>query len=259
MRLKLAGVEECLQNMLKGGRLEVPEAPGRDVQIWPIRDLPPKKGLSSREGQARLLHDLASIELQAMELGLRTLQEFPEAPEKFRQELAQVTYEESRHLKLCIDGLDSLGLPWGSFPTHIGLWQSVAAEDSLLDRILIVHRYLEGSGLDASDTLLRRLSGIPAGAALSAVEVIRREEVGHVQFGSRWYHQLVREAGLSPQDDFKPRLDRLFKRIPRRLEPIQPQLRAAAGFLPEEIEALEEFRERWLAKDKPIHAHAAVN
>src|SRR4051812_47649817 len=181
VRCKLEQVDACLERLLRGSTITVPSEPGRDVQIRPIRELPPKKGLSFREGQARLLHDLASIELQAMELGLRTLAEFPEAPKAFREELAQVTFEESRHLRLCLEGMLELEMPWGSFPTHLGLWQSVSADDSLLDRILIVHRYLEGSGLDASDTLLRRLSGVKGSVAVRAVEVIRREEVGHVQ------------------------------------------------------------------------------
>ncbi|MBX3022284.1 MAG: DUF455 family protein [Bdellovibrionales bacterium] len=257
VRLKLKHVDSCLEELLRGRTLQIPFAPGRDVQILPIRELPPKKGLASREGQARLLHDLASIELQAMELGLRTLSEFPNAPPAFRQQLAEVTAEESRHLRLCLEGLDALEYPWGSFPAHIGLWQSVAAEDSLIDRVLIVHRYLEGSGLDASDTLLRRLAGVRgANAAMRAVEVIRREEVKHVQFGSRWYHQMVRDEGLDAADDFAPRLDRLFHRIPRRLEPIQKDLRQSAGFTDHEVEALEAFRQRWLRKEAPIHAHA---
>jgi uncharacterized ferritin-like protein (DUF455 family) len=250
---KLAHIESCLQDLLQGSDETVPFEPGRDVQILPIRELPPKKGLSSREGQARLLHDLASIELQAMELGLRTLAEFPEAPRAFREELAQVTFEESRHLRLCLEGLEDLGLPWGSFPTHIGLWQSVAPEDSLLDRILIVHRYLEGSGLDASDKLMRRLDGVQAKEAMRAVKVIRDEEVGHVLFGSRWYHALVREQRLDSAVDFQSRLERLFNRIPRRLEPIQRELRKSAGFSDDEIAALENFRQRWLNKSERVH------
>ncbi len=224
----------------------VPEVPGRDVQILPIRDLPPKKGLSSREGQARMLHDLASIELQAMELGLRTLIEFPDAPAEFRQELIALTADEGRHLRLCLDGLEELGLPWGSFPTHLGLWQAVSAKDSLLDRIVIVHRYLEGSGLDASDTLLRRLEGVPAAAVRECVRVIRQDEMGHVIFGSRWYRRIAEMEGLDADQDFAPRLRRLFSRIPRRLEPISRATRLEAGFREHEIQALEELRQLWL-------------
>lgn len=243
---KLDFLEAHLHSLLASGRAEVPCEPGRDVQILPIRELPPKKGLSSREGQARLVHDLASIELQAMELGVRTLIEFRDAPRAFREELAEVTLDEGRHLRLCLESLNELGFPWGSFATHNGLWQCVSREDTLLDRIVIVHRYLEGSGLDASETILRRLVGVNAREALRAVEVIGHDEVGHVQFGSRWYHRLVKEARLSPTDDFQMRLEKLFSRIPRRLEPINRELRLRAGFLESEIATLREMQSRLL-------------
>lgn len=255
VRSKLKKLDSCLRHLLSGAStIQVPDTPGRDLVILPIRDLPPKKGLSTTSGQARMLHDLASIELQAMELGLRTLAEFPEAPRKFSEELAAITADEGRHLELCLNGLDDLGFPWGSFPTHIGLWQAVSEEDSLLDRIVIVHRYLEGSGLDASDTLLRRLSGVAsAQSVLKVVQVIRAEEAGHVEFGSRWYHQLARAERLDPEVDFEQRLKSLFCRIPRRLEPISRSTRLSVGFLPGEIEALEKLRELWLNPNEKIH------
>jgi uncharacterized ferritin-like protein (DUF455 family) len=241
---RLAHLEETLHDLLRGELLEVPGTPGRDVQILPIRELPAKKGLSTREGQARLLHDLASIELQAMELGLRTLAEFPDAPRAFREQLAEVTREEGKHLQLCLEGLEALGLPWGSYPTHVALWQATLPEDSLLDRIVMVHRYLEGSGLDASNTLLRRLGGVRAPETLRAVAVIGRDELKHVAFGSRWYHELVHTTGRSAEEDFPERLGRLHARVPRRLEPIQTDLRLQVGFTAHELQCLEDLRRR---------------
>jgi len=219
------------------------------VQIWPIRDLPPKKGFASPEGQARLLHDLASIELQAMELCVRTLAEFPDAPREFREQLAVVARDEGRHFELCLNALDELGQPWGSFPTHLGLWQAVSAGDSLLDRIVIVHRYLEGSGLDASDTLLRRLDGVPKSVTKDVVAVIRRDETGHVIFGSEWYRRVAVSEGLDPDSDFGPRLLRLFHRIPRRLEPICRRTRLEAGFTDGEVDVLENLKTLWQNKE----------
>jgi uncharacterized ferritin-like protein (DUF455 family) len=248
-RAKLRNLPEVLARLLSGGGEVIPVSPGRDVQIWPIRELPNKKGLASLEGQARLLHDLASIELQAMELCVRTLSEFSAAPAEFRAEVAGIAADEGRHFELCRNALDELAMPWGSFPTHIGLWQSVSCEDSLLDRIVIVHRYLEGSGLDASDTLLRRLDGVADKRARNVVKVIREEEMGHVQFGSRWYVNICRLEGLDPSLDFGPRLQKLIHKIPRRLEPISRPVRLAAGFSDPEIDVLERIRLHWLAPD----------
>ncbi|MGZ3691066.1 MAG: DUF455 family protein, partial [Pseudobdellovibrio sp.] len=83
-------------------KLIVPEVPGRDAQVLEFKAHPPKKGFSTKEGQARMLHDLASIELQAMELGLRTLAEFPEAPQEFKEKLWGITLSESEHLEMCL-------------------------------------------------------------------------------------------------------------------------------------------------------------
>lgn len=249
---KLRLLPEHLKDLLndKGG--PVPDTPGRDVQIVPIRELPPKKGLSSAEGQARLLHDLASIELQAMELGVRTLIEFPHAPREFRDELAKITVEEGVHLRLCLEAMAALKFPWGTHPVHVALWQAVSHEDSLLDRILIVHRYLEGSGLDASDTLLRRFDGVRAPEATLAVKTIRFEEEAHVEFGSRWYRRIAEAQGIDPDEDFEPRLKKLFRRIPRRMEPISRPTRLAVGFTNREIDTLEDLKASWAAKTSPL-------
>ena len=239
---KLHRLDSELEDLSRGPGSVIPAEPGRDVQIWPIRELPAKPGLSSKEGQARLLHDLASIELQAMELGIRTLSEFPDAPRPFREQLSEITREEGLHLRLCLEGLEALGFPWGRFPAHNALWRAAAAEDTLLDRIVIVHRYLEGSGLDASQTLIRRLHGVKAPETCRAVSRIAKDELAHVQFGSRWYHELVRGEGRDARDDFAERLARLRWRVPRRLEPIDRELRLAAGFSECEIRLLEDLR-----------------
>lgn len=216
---------------------------GRDVQVVAPAELPPKPGLASKVGQARLLHDLASIELQAMELAVRTLTEFPEAHPEFRSELAEIAMDEGRHFSLCLKGIEALGFRWGDWPAHISLWNTVGAEDTLLDRILIVHRYLEGSGLDAGDSILRRLTGVPGRAMKDIVNVIVREEVRHVAFGSRWYRTVAEENGVDPERDFARRIERIARVAPRR-ERLARDLRLRAGFTLGEISALEECQWR---------------
>ena len=211
----------------------------RDVKVVSKSKLPDKVGFSLVEGQARLLHDLGSIELQAMELGYRTLIEFPEAPREFREQLAEVTLGEARHLGLCLDGIERLGFEWGNWPVHIALLQSVSHDDSLLDRILIVHRYLEGSGLDAADGIVKKLNGVRADVARPVMQTILSEEVDHVLFGSRWYHKICEELKLDVSDDFKVRIAKIMEKAPRS-ERINERLRLAAGFTPDEIEFLKQ-------------------
>lgn len=228
----------------------IPKTPGRPGEIWPIKKLPPKPGLSKPIGQARLMHDLASIELQALELALRTLIEYPEAPYEFREKLATVTAEEAKHFAMCVKVLENLGTPFGSIPVHLGLWQSVASEDLLLDRLLVVHRYLEGSGLDAGQMILRRLDSTPDFGVKEVIKVISDEEVGHVQFGSEWYRRICQIENVDPESDFYMRLNVLFHRIPRRLEKIERELRLRAGFTEGEISSLEKLQSRFYSGER---------
>ncbi len=233
--LALALSQNSADASLRRGPIDM----ARDVSVVKTCQLPPKPGLSKVEGQARLLHDLASIELQAMELGVRTLHEFPEAPKDFREQLADVTFGEARHLGLCLDGLNALGYEWGHWDVHIALLNTVSHEDTLLDRILIVHRYLEGSGLDASDGIMKKLNGVGATLARPVVATILREEVDHVLFGSRWYRKICAQMKLDPSVDFSVRMKRVLEIAPRR-EHINEELRLKAGFTPGEIMFLKE-------------------
>ncbi|MFN3453494.1 MAG: DUF455 family protein [Pseudobdellovibrio sp.] len=220
--------------------------PARDVDVLPLRFHPAKKGFSSVEGQARMLHDLANIELQAMELGLRTLCDFPDSPEAFKEELYNIILSESDHLEMCLLEIEKLGFKWGDWPAHVALWNATSSKDSLLDRILIVHRYLEGSGLDAGDTLIRRLRGVDSKTILLAVERINREEVEHVLFGSEWYVKICSLEGLDPNEDYFTRMRALKWVLPKRMEPINVELRKKAGFTDNEIQYLQNLRDSFL-------------
>lgn len=229
------------------GAAAIPQFLARDIQVLDSKLHPPKLGFSKLEGQARVLHDLASIELQAMELGLRTLIEFPDAPEKFREDLKAVTVSEGQHLRLCLEGIADLGFQWGDWPVHCALWDAVSAEDILLDRILIVHRYLEGSGLDAGSLLIRRLDGVDDGKnTKKIVQQINFEEIGHVDFGSQWYRRVCALEKLDPNEDYPRRMDTLRVKLPKRMEKLNHDLRRKAGFTEAEITYCEHLRESFI-------------
>ena len=224
--------------------LQVPLMPARGSQILAPALHPNKKGLSFKEGQARLMHDLASIELQAMELGLRTLIEFPNQDEDFRHELFQLVQDEAKHLEACVQTIKKLGFRWGDWPVHTMLWQATAAEDSILDRIFIVHRYLEGSGLDAGAKFLQRLASLSDSLIYPVVNMILTEEVQHVAFGSQWYRKFCQQQELDMVVDFENRFRRLLPRLPKRIEKLNHDLRLQAGFSISEIQLLEDHRSR---------------
>lgn len=250
---KIENIEKSCEAALKltSKVLDVPEEPARDILLLHPKDHPPKKGFSTPEGQARMLHDLASIELQAMELGLRTLTEFPEAPQGFKEELMAVTISEANHLRMCLEAIEAMGFKWGEWPVHSALWRAVDKSDTLLDRILIVHRYLEGSGLDAGDTLIRRLEGTAGKQTIQKiVKQINFEEIGHVDFGSQWYREICRQNKIDWTLDFPERMGDLRVRLPKRVEPINRDLRRKAGFTEEEIVYHEWLRLDFLDKSK---------
>lgn len=228
-------------------------APGRDLEVMTKGSRGQKKGFSFLEGQARLLHDLASIELQAMELAYRSFVEYPEAPREFREQMADLALSEARHLELCLDQLDEMGFSWGTWPAYISLWRSVSQDDSLLDRLLIVHRYLEASGLDAGVSMLKKLESCEAPHVSKAVRVITEEEVDHVAFGSRWYHQICLKENKDPDQDFHERLFKIQSILPRRFEVIDPNVRKKAGFTDREIQAAQDLREFFI-EEKRIKA-----
>lgn len=238
---KLAALEaSCHTALFLTSRVEV-ESTAREEEIRDFWMMPPRVGFAKVEGQARLIHDLANIELQATELALRTLCEFPDAPTELREELCALAIDEGRHLKLCLDGLSELGFKWGDWPIHMNLWEAVSNEDSLLDRLLIVHRYLEGAGLDSGYAVLNRLTNVDAKVATNVVGTIVRDEVGHVAFGSKWYHHLCNEQKLDITTDFYQRIERVVKRNPKK-EIMAYDLRKKAGFLDVELQSLETLR-----------------
>jgi len=241
---KIRNIQNSCEHLVQGGRVVVPQYPARDIQVLDSKLHPPKLGFSKLEGQARMLHDLASIELQAMELGVRTLAEFPDAPQAFREELLAVTVSEGTHLRLCLEGIQDLGFNWGDWPVHCALWDAVSTEDSLLDRILIVHRYLEGSGLDAGSYLIQRLDGVDDGKLTKKiVGQINFEEIGHVDFGSQWYRKICDLEKRDASKDFPARMESLRAKLPKRMERINRDLRRKAGFTEDEIVACEKYRE----------------
>lgn len=236
VRVLESDIQTAISNNLKFED-RVPER-GRAVPLSP-QDHPKKTKISTVEGRARLLHNLANIELQAMELSLRTLIEFPEAPLQMKQELAEVALDEGSHLLLCLEGLEDSGFQWGDWPIHLTLWNAVSTDDQLLDRLFIVHRYLEGSGLEAQIKIIDRLRCLKDSKGLRVVEQIHQDELKHVGFGSKWFQFFAKN-----KTDFEDCLFRLKPRLPQRRDPLNWSLRGQCGFKDFELKALERFRFR---------------
>ena len=234
----LAGVAS--DTPIDAARMLVPHAtiPGR-----PPVELVPPSGLRLRsvhtlEGRAILIHALAHIEFNAINLALDAVWRFGAMPEAFYRQWMGVAIEESEHFKLLESHLNTLGYRYGDFPAHDGLWEMAErTQNDVLARLALVPRTLEARGLDASPAVRHKLAsgGDPKAAAI--IDIILRDEIGHVAIGNHWFRWLCAERGLEPVQTYAE-LAKQY-RAPTLKGPFNIEARLAAGFKPEEIAALQ--------------------
>ncbi len=194
-------------------------------------------------GRATLLHAIAHIEFNAINLALDAVWRFGGMPRAFYGDWARVAAEEAGHFLLLRDHLRSTGHDYGDFPAHQGLWSMCQRTASdIVARMALVPRTLEARGLDATPPIQRKLrqAGTPdALAAVAILDIILREEVGHVAIGNHWYRWLCEREGLDPVAHY--RVLTVRHEAPRMKPPFNAEARRRAGFSDEEM--------AWLASD----------
>ena len=224
------GIDEALA--------EAPGIPGRP----PRPRLVPHTQLKSRsvhspEGRAALLHSLAHIELNAIDLALDIVWRFPDQPEDFYRQWLGVAREEALHFELLRDHLATLGHGYGDFDAHDGLWQMAQrTRHDLLARLALVPRTLEARGLDASPAVKAKLLAAGDARGGEILDIILRDEIGHVAVGNHWYRWLCAQRGLDPLATYAA-LAREHG-APRLRGPFNLDARRAAGFDEAELAAL---------------------
>jgi len=191
----------------------------------------------TREGRAALLHSLAHIELNAIDLALDIVWRFAGLPEAFYRQWLQVAREEALHFELLRDHLATLGYRYGDFDAHDGLWQMAErTRHDLLARLALVPRTLEARGLDASPAVKRKLLAAGDVRGGEILDLILRDEIGHVAVGNHWYRWLCVQRSLDPQTAYT-QLAALHG-APRPRGPFNLVARRAAGFDDAELAAL---------------------
>ncbi|MBB3193441.1 ferritin-like domain-containing protein [Roseateles terrae] len=194
----------------------------------------PSRSPFTIEGRAALLHAIAHIEFNAINLALDAVWRFPGMPTDFYADWLLVAAEEALHFSLLDKHLRTLGRRYGDFDAHDGLWSMARrTEGDVLARMALVPRTLEARGLDATPPLQAKLGRAGDHRAVEILDIILRDEVGHVRIGNRWYRHLCRERGLDPVALY-PRLVEQFE-APRLRPPFNVQARSEAGFSDEEI------------------------
>lgn len=194
----------------------------------------PRRRPGSEAGRIALLHAVAHIELNAVDLHWDIIARFGHVPMPpgFYDDWVKAAADESKHFNLVCDCLEVLGSHYGALPAHAGMWR--AAEDTtedLMGRLAVVPMVLEARGLDVTPGMIDIFRKAGADGAVAALEVIYAEEVGHVAYGSKWFHFLCGRHNIDPRDEFH-RLVRTYFHSALK-PPFNEEKRAEAGLPPD--------------------------
>lgn len=212
--------------------------PGRPAE--PVLTSPrqlARRSMHTVEGRAALIHALAHIEFNAINLALDAVWRFAGLPEAFYRDWLSVAAEEAHHFTLLAAHLDTLGYRYGSFAAHDGLWEMAhKTRHDLLARLALVPRTLEARGLDASPPIRARLAQAGDARGAEILDIILRDEIGHVALGNRWYRWCCERDRRDPHDAYAE-LARAYQ-APHLKGPFNWEARRAAGFDDEELRRL---------------------
>jgi uncharacterized ferritin-like protein (DUF455 family) len=219
--------------------LDVPEIAGHPdkPELVAPKDLPRRRN-SKQSGVATLIHAITHIEFNAINLAWDAVARFPDMPDQFYDDWARVAMEESQHFVLLRDHLLNLGYDYGDFPAHSGMWDMAKkTHDDVLKRMALVPRVLEARGLDVTPKMMDKLRGSGDHRAVEILEIILREEIGHVTIGTHWFNYLCDQRQLDSLTTFKELLETYFDGELR--GPFYTEARMQAGFTEQEMALLE--------------------
>ncbi len=217
--------------------IPVPGRPENPQLVSPLQVV--HRGLGSAEGRAALIHALAHIEFNAINLALDAAYRFRDFPADYYGHWLQVASEEASHFGLLRDHLRVLGHDYGDFTAHNGLWDMAmkTAHDPLV-RMALVPRLLEARGLDVTPGIRAKLVAVGDKPAAAILDIILKDEIGHVAIGNRWYEFLCEQRKLEPTSTFAALLEQYA--TPRPRPPFNREARVAAGFSETEMLWLEQ-------------------
>jgi uncharacterized ferritin-like protein (DUF455 family) len=207
-----------------------PARPERPL-LRPPKEMAKRRAFGSAAGRVALIHALAHIELNAIDLAWDLVARFAGAglPRAFFADWVEVAAEEACHFELLAGRLAEFGVGYGDLPAHDGLWEAaLATADDLLARLAVVPLVLEARGLDVTPEMAVRLERVGDAESAAILRHIYRDEIGHVATGLCWFDRLCQARGVNPEAVFQERVRRFFKGELK--PPFNHQARAAAGF-----------------------------
>lgn len=212
--------------------MPIPGRPARPELVPPR--LVGRRSMVTVEGRAMLIHALAHIEFNAMNLALDAIWRFAGMPDDYYTDWLRVAKEEAQHFSMLAVHLQSLGCQYGDYPAHDSLWEMAEkTRGDALARMALVPRTLEARGLDATPGVRAKLAQAGDMAAAHILDIILHEEVGHVEIGNRWYGYLCAQRGLEPRGTYAELA--AFHKAPVLKGPFNIEARRRAGFTEAEL------------------------
>jgi uncharacterized ferritin-like protein (DUF455 family) len=221
-------------SLISNTTLSVPDYPGRPKRpelVAPHKV--PRRTLNSERGRIALLHSIAHIELNAIDLALDIIARFSkqQMPRSFFDGWVRVAEEEAKHFQLLKNRLANFGACYGDLPAHDGLWESAKRTGhDLTARLAIVPLVLEARGLDVTPSLISQISELGDNETARIFQVIYEDEKGHVAIGAKWFRFMCQKQGLEPAETFRKLVSQYFR------GPLKPPFnelaRAKSGITP---------------------------
>jgi uncharacterized ferritin-like protein (DUF455 family) len=173
----------------------------------------PRRRTGKAKGRTALLHAIAHIELNAVDLHWDIIPRFAhiKMPRGYFDDWVKAADEESKHFNLLCDRLEAMGSFYGELPAHDGMWRAATdTVDDFLGRLAIVPMVLEARGLDVTPGMIDLFKSVDDDETVATLEVIYAEEVGHVAYGSKWFHFLCGRHEYDPKDCFHTLVEKYF-------------------------------------------------
>ena len=231
LRQALTSLQVSSEQAVMPGNLE-PGRPEKPVLVHPGKVK--RRRLNTDRGRLALVHAVAHIEFNAINLALDAIWRFRGMPRQYYEDWLLVAEDESRHFGWLQGRLEAMGSHYGALPAHNGLWEAaVKTAADPLPRMALVPRVLEARGLDVTPGMITRLQAAGDDETVAILERILDEEVAHVEAGSRWYRYLCAQRSLDADSLFPQLLDQYLNSLPK--PPFNFSARLRAGFSDHEI------------------------
>ena len=196
-----------------------------------------KRGISTETGRINLMHAIAHIEFNAINLALDAAYRFRKQPKQYYSDWLKVADDEARHFQMVCDYLQQHGCSYGDYPAHNGLWDmAIQTQHDIIARMALVPRVLEARGLDVTPAMIKKLINAGDHQAAEILTVIYNDEITHVEVGSRWFKHQCKLNNLPVENTFEQLVEHFLHGTLR--GPFNYEARIQAGFSDQEMKKL---------------------